>query len=538
VQGKVGQNDYKVDVNGKPKLFHINMLKKYVEREPTLAAAAVIDVGETNPEVNKVIELPDFDNTESVKDIHFAPTLDKEKEEEAKKLCEEFQLRWTTVPGQTDMETCDIELESSVPIHVKGYPVPYATREIISQEVRKMKELGVIEPSKSPYSAPVVIVKKKTGEHRFCIDFRRLNCVTKVDAEVMPNIEDLYAELSRENNKFFTRIDLSKGYWQIPLSDDSKEKTGFTCPDGHFQFRVMPFGLVNAPAVFTRMMRKLLGGVKGAVNFMDDILVASKTWEEHMATLREVLKRLEDANLTARPSKCQIGYASLDFLGFVVGENSKEPEQGKIEQILKIARPRTKTEVRSLLGLVGFYREFVPNFAAITSPLTDMVKKGKPNQVVWTEEADQALDTVKKTLSSHPILRLPDFDKPFILRTDASGTGLGAVLMQEVDGKNFPVRYASRKLNKCEQAYATVEKECLAVVWAVEKFQKYLYGAQFVLETDHQPLRYLQEASLRNSRVLRWAMLLQPYRYVIRYIPGRQNVGADFFSRVEEESEQ
>ncbi|KAL8615896.1 hypothetical protein ACOMHN_058963 [Nucella lapillus] len=395
-----------------------------------------------------------------------------------------------------------------------------------------MLELGVIEPSRSPYSAPVVIVRKKSGEHRFCVDYRRLNNVTKVDAEVIPNVEDLFAQISTPKSKYFTRIDLSKGYWQIALSEDSKEATAFSTPTGLFQWRVLPFGMVNAPAVFTRMMRKLLKGLKGVENFMDDILIASETWEEHMSQLAEVLLRLRRANLTARPTKCQIGYPDLEFLGFVVGENTKQPEKSKIERMLSSARPKSKTEVRSLLGLIGFYREFVPNFAAITSPLSDLTKKGQPPVVQWTEAAEKALKTVKERLGTYPILKLPDMSKQFTLRTDASGVGLGAVLLQEYDGQKFPVKYASRKLSKCEQGYATVETECLAVVWGVQKFQKYLYGNQFTIETDHQPLTFLQEARLKNSRVLRWAMALQPYRYHIDYIPGRENVGADYLSRV------
>ena len=267
--------------------------------------------------------------------------------------------------------------------------------------------------------------------------------------------------------------------------------------------------------------------MKNVASFMDDILIFSETWEEHMALLREVFLRLKGA----RPSKCQIGYPNLEFLGFMVGEGTKQPEQGKVAKMLELPRPTTKAEVRSLLGLIGFYREFVPNFAAITSPLSDVVKKGSPNKVEWTEAAERALSTVKERLASQPILKLPDMSKTFTLRTDASGQGLGAVLLQECDGKKFPVRYASRKLTKCEQAYATVEKECLAVVWGVQQLQKYLYGKEFVLETDHQPLSFLQKANLKNGRVLRWAMTLQPKKiYRILYITGRENVGADYMS--------
>ncbi|KAL8605771.1 hypothetical protein ACOMHN_059336 [Nucella lapillus] len=530
---KVSHQDYRIDVNGKQKLFHANLLRKYTQRESQPATlAAVIVGGEGDPEVEGEILIPEFRSGETYRDVSLHEGLSGDKKEEARRLLRQFSESLTDKPGKTTLETYTVELTTKQPVHVKAYPIPYATRQVVEEEVEKMLELGVIEPSRSPYSAPVVIVRKKSGEHRFCVDYRRLNNVTKVDAEVIPNVEDLFAQISTPKSKYFTRIDLSKGYWQIALSEDSKEATAFSTPTGLFQWRVLPFGMVNAPAVFTRMMRKLLKGLKGVENFMDDILIASETWEEHMSQLAEVLLRLRRANLTARPTKCQIGYPDLEFLGFVVGENTKQPEKSKIERMLSSARPKSKTEVRSLLGLIGFYREFVPNFAAITSPLSDLTKKGQPPVVQWTEAAEKALKTVKERLGTYPILKLPDMSKQFTLRTDASGVGLGAVLLQEYDGQKFPVKYASRKLSKCEQGYATVETECLAVVWGVQKFQKYLYGNQFTIETDHQPLTFLQEARLKNSRVLRWAMALQPYRYHIDYIPGRENVGADYLSRV------
>ncbi|KAL8611041.1 hypothetical protein ACOMHN_042657 [Nucella lapillus] len=529
----VGHQDYRIDVNGRRKLFHANLIRKYNQREGQPAiVAAVVDGAEGDPEVEGEILTPEFHGEETYRDVSVYEGLCRAKQKEARQLLKQFSQSLTDEPGKTTLETCTVELTTKQPVHAKAYPIPYATRQVVEEEVDKMLKLGVIEPSRSPYCAPVVIVRKKSGEHRFCVDYRRLNNVTKVDAEVIPNIEDLFAQISSKGSKYFTRIDLSKGYWQIALNEESKEVTAFSTPVGLFQWRVLPFGMVNAPAVFTRMMRKLLKGLKGVENFMDDILIASKTWEEHMSQLAEVLMRLKQANLTARPTKCQVGFPDLEFLGFMVGGGAKQPEKSKVEQMISSARPKTTKEVRSLLGLIGFYREFVPNFAAITSPLSDLTKKGQPPVVEWTDAAEQALQTVKERLGAYPILKLPDMSKQFTLRTDASGVGLGAVLLQEHDGQKFPVKYASRKLSKCEQGYATVEAECLAVVWGVQKFQKYLYGNQFIIETDHQPLKFLQEAKLKNSRVLRGAMSLQPYRYHIDYIPGRENVGADYLSRV------
>ncbi|KAL8570939.1 hypothetical protein ACOMHN_023611 [Nucella lapillus] len=306
---KVSHQDYRIDVNGKQKLFHANLLRKYTQRESQPATlAAVIDGGEGDPEVEGEILIPEFRSGETYRDVSLHEGLSGDKKEEARRLLRQFSESLTDKPGKTTLETYTVELTTKQPVHVKAYPIPYATRQVVEEEVEKMLELGVIEPSRSPYSAPVVIVRKKSGEHRFCVDYRRLNNVTKVDAEVIPNVEDLFAQISTPKSKYFTRIDLSKGYWQIALSEDSKEATAFSTPTGLFQWRVLPFGMVNAPAVFTRMMRKLLKGLKGVENFMDDILIASETWEEHMSQLAEVLLRLRRANLTARPTKCQIGY--------------------------------------------------------------------------------------------------------------------------------------------------------------------------------------------------------------------------------------
>ncbi|KAL8573663.1 hypothetical protein ACOMHN_007216 [Nucella lapillus] len=490
---KLAKEERKKEVRGGEADFQIK------EGQPAIVAA-VVDGGEGDPEVEGEILTPEFHGEETYRDVSVYEGLCRAKQEEARQLLKQFSQSLTDEPGKTTLETCTVELTTKQPVNAKAYPIPYATRQVVEEEVDKMLKLGVIEPLRSPYCAPVVIVRKKSGEHRFCVDYRRLNNVTKVDAEVIPNIEDLFAQISSKGSKYFTRIDLSKGYWQIALNEESKEVTAFSTPVGLFQWRVLPFGMVNAPAVFTRMMRKLLKGLKGVENFMDDILIASKTWEEHMSQLAEVLMRLKQANLTARPTKCQVGFPDLEFLGFMVGGGAKQPEKSKVEQMISSARPKTTKEVRSLLGLIGFYREFVPNFAAITNPLSDLTKKGQPPVVEWTDAAEQALQMVKERLGAYPILKLPDMSRQFTLRTDASGVGLGAVLLQEHDGQKFPVKYASRKLSKCEQGYATVEAECLAVVWGVQKFQKYLYGNQFIIETDHQPLKFLQEAKLKNSR--------------------------------------
>ncbi|XP_061180784.1 uncharacterized protein LOC133189428 [Saccostrea echinata] len=443
---KVGDMDYKVEMHGKLKTLHANLLKKYIPREEircgvlTTCAISLIDFSEEGtPDEQNLMMLPTDSQTETVSDVRFNEGLDANKLESVKCLCESYADVLTDVPGMTTLVKHKIELTSSDPIRVKQYPIPFNTESVIKEEVEKMLQLNVIEPSVSPYSSPVVIARKKDGTNRFCIDFRRLNSVTVFDAEPMPNTESIFSKMA--GKKYVSKLDLSKGYWQVPMEDESKVLTAFSTPSGLYQFRTMPFGLVNAPATFSRLMRKLLQGMVGVDNFIDDIIVYTDTWEEHLMALRELFTRLRKAGLTARPSKCFIGYDQIDCLGHVVGDQRLKPESNKIEAIRSAPVPMTKKQVRSFLGLAGFYRKFIPNFSAIAAPLSDLTKKGQPNKVVWTDNQQRAFDTLKQMLCSEPILKLPDFSEVFILRTDAADDGLGAVLLQEEHGEKLPVAY-------------------------------------------------------------------------------------------------
>lgn len=398
------------------------------------------------------------------------------------------------------------------------------------EEVRKMIEAGVIEQSSSPYCSPIVIVKKKDGTNRFCIDFRAINKITVFDAETISNADDIFVQLS--GCRYVSVFDLSKSYWQLPLGQSSKEITAFQNPMGLYQFSVMPFKLVNASASFSRLMRKLLEGMQCVDNFIDDVIIFTRTFREHVCVIKDFLQRLRAANLTVKPSKCFIGYSSLECLGHIAGNEELRPLPDKVSAISNFARPSTKKQVRSFLGLVGFYRKFIPNFSAVAAPLTDLTKKGLSNKVVWGEAQENAFTALKSVLMVTPVLKLPNLNETFILQTDASDLGVGAVLLQYEDGVKKPVAYASKKLTKEQVNYSTIEKECLAIVWSVQKFQRYLYGKEFLLETDHQPLVYLTQAKVSNARLMRWALLLQPYRFRIISIKGSDNVGADCLSRL------
>ncbi|KAJ8050432.1 hypothetical protein HOLleu_03637 [Holothuria leucospilota] len=549
VKEKLGNLNYRIEMSdGKTKVFHANLLKKYHERpEPVQTKENVIDVVsvsvssdvlsnsdegyKTQFDNDDVLVLPGIKPTETITDVVTNPNLSDTQTLELNQTLRQYQDILTDLPGRTTLGQHEIQLTSDDPVHQKPYPLPFALRQTIKREIDFMLDLGVIEPSNSPYSSPIVIVEKKDGSNCFCVDFRCLNKITVFDAEPIPNPEEIFANLSED--MYFTRLDLSKGYWQLPLRVEDKPKTAFIAPNGLFQFCVMPFGLVNSSASFSRLMRVLLKDLQHVHNYIDDILIHTKSWKAHLDVLDEVLQQLRKANLTVRPSKCAFCFNKTDFLGHVVGNGELAPHSDKLIKVKKAKRPHTKKQLRSFLGLANYYRKFIPNYAEIACPLTDMTKKREPNHVKWGSAQENAFETLKSKLISAPILHLPDCSKPFILRTDASQTGVGAVLLQDVDGQKFPVGYASKKLLEREKACSTIEKECLALVWAIQKFQVYLYGKAFVLETDHQPLIYMQKAKLANAHIMRWALSLQPFRIQIRAIKGSDNVGADFLSRVD-----
>lgn len=538
VTDKVNQYDYRVDIGTSEKLYHINVLKKYVERIPqneTHIVAVVLCESEEMEEAElpsrEGIPLMQLERKEGPNNAHISEECTQQQREQILKELKSHEAVLSDLPGNTPIQKCKIDMETSEPVCIKQYPIPYARVKVIGEEVNDMLKMQVIEPAASPYNAPVVIVKKKDGTNRFCIDYRKLNQTTRFDAEPLPDINQIFAKLS--NKSFFSKIDLCKGYWQIQMDEQDKEKTAFSTPQGQYQWRRMPFGLKNAGAIFSRMMRKLLAPINPEFvsNFIDDILIATPTWDTHMDILRQVLRRLQECHLTAKPSKCFFGYQSLSFLGHEVGAGLVKPEAEKLLKIQAAERPKTKTEVRAFLGLAGYYRKFIANFAELALPLTDATKKGSPEVIVWTEECEKSFQDLKKKLTEKPVIVMADLTKPFVLRTDASDRGLGAVLLQEKEGVLHPVSYISKKLNDAEKNYSTIEKECLAIVWSIRKFEPYLYGTRFIIETDHRPLTYLKKSKTENGRLMRWAIQLQEYNFVVKIIPGRDNVGADYLSR-------
>ena len=549
---KLSSMNYQIDMGSRIQTFHANLLKQYFRREQerqdtgeiekldalTVIAAAVIE-DEKDDEIppgdpfrmtnEELLHLPPLTPSETVKDVNVSEELEEQKHREMKRELGNCKDILTDIPGRTPLTEHAIHLSDKEEVRSKPYPIPHALRKVVQKEVDLMLRMGIITKSVSPYASPLTLVAKPDGTYRACVDTRKLNAKTEFDAEPVPDQEEIFSQLA--NDHYFSKIDLSKGYWQIPMEEKSKKYTAFVTHSGLYQFEVLPFGLVNSAATFNRMMRTLLHGLKNVHNYVDDILIHTRTWEEHMVAVREVFRRLRKANLTARPSKCYMGYSEVEFLGHVVGHGVVKPKPHKIEAIQNAERPKTKTQLRSFLGLAGYYRKFIPDFAAIACPLTDRTKKGESNKIRWEKPQAESFNTLKSKLACSPILHLPDLERTFILRSDASDRGIGAVLMQEFSGEKFPIAYASKKLTNAQMAYSVMEKECLAIVWAVLRFQPFLYGREFVIETDHQPLTCLKKSKVVNSRIMRWALALQPYRFRLEIIKGSKNVGADYMSR-------
>jgi hypothetical protein len=432
-------------------------------------------------------------------------------------------------PTITSKVTHRIVTENSTPIAVPPYRLSPAKQQQLRDEVDKMLEEDIIEESESPWAAPVVMVPKPDGKLRVCIDYRQLNAITTPDAYPLPRIEDLLHSAKR--TPYMSTIDLRSGYWQIPVEPDDQCKTAFITPFGLYQFKRMSFGLRNAPATFQRLIDRLrieLNGVE-AYAYLDDILVLSVTFRSHCEDLRQVFDKIRTYNLKAHRNKCHFFCARINYLGHVLTPEGIQTNPEKIAAISELPEPVNLKQVQTFLQTGSWYRRFVPNFAKITKPLSDLTRKNTPWQ--WGDPQKEAFQTLKERLTTAPILKQADCTREFILKTDASGWALGAVLVQEEDGEEHPVEYASRLLNAAERNYSTTEREALAVVWAINKFRGYVEGAKIIVITDHQALRWLMTLKSPTGRLARWALQLQAYNIQIKYAPGKTNLVADTLSR-------
>jgi hypothetical protein len=428
-----------------------------------------------------------------------------------------------------------IDTGDHAPVHLQPRRAGPAAREVERAEVEKMLEADVIERSEAEWSAPVVLVSKADGSTRFCVDYRALNAITKRDVYPLPRLDECVDSLGAA--QYFTTLDANSGYWQIPLDEASRDKTSFTCHAGFYRFKRMPFGLVNAPASFQRAMDIILAGVRWncALVYLDDVVIYSRTFAEHMRHLDQVLGLLRKANVTLKLRKCRFAAREVDYLGHTIKPGRLQMQDAKVAALKGVRRPTTKTELRSFLGLANVYRRFVSGFARIAKPLTDLTKDEVPPLLPsWTAEQVGAFEELKRVLARPPVLALPSYDREFVLDTDASGHQVGCVLQQRGDdGALHPIGFWSRVLNDQESRYSTTEREALAIVWAARTLRHYLEGRRFRVRTDHRALSWIFGASSSdNARLARFRLKLAGMDFVVSHLPGRQNRAADGMSRV------
>lgn len=481
-------------------------------------------------EINTVVEVPE-QNTEST---GINKILSSNQITSLNKVISLFRgISYDDRLGRTSKITAHIETGDAKPFKKRQYPLSPYLLEHLNKQLDKMLALNVVRPSYSAWNSPVLLVKKSSGDYRFCFDGRSLNEITKRDAYPLPRIDDILKMLA--NAKFMSTLDLSCAFWQIPLNEESKEKTAFSVPGrGLFEFNCLPFGLRNAAQITQRLMDNILGPKFSDKVFcyLDDIVITSSSFEEHLNLLKEVYDRLVDANLTINFNKCQFCRDSLNYLGFTVDSHGLRTSPQKVKAMVEFPKPRTSTQLKRFLGMISWYRRFISSCSSLTAPLNELLKGRKKHQPIkWNVNANRAFNDLKQRLISAPILSAPDFSLEFTIQCDASTLGLGGVLTQIQNGEEKVISYASRSLSRAEKNYSAVELELLSVVHFCEVFRGYIEGSHFKVITDNASLKYLRSMDRPSGRLCRWAARLSMFDFEVIHRKGKLHVTPDALSR-------
>ncbi|XP_071845114.1 uncharacterized protein [Apostichopus japonicus] len=542
IHKKVSDTDYIVltpDRRKSKRLCHINMLKKYYERNSkdnsfkitSSIVTSEVDCedeveGQNVPEMCIKLQNSDVMSNLDKKLCHLSTV----QSEQIGSLLRDFSHLFSDSPTRTNLVYHDVDVGDSKSIKQHPYRMNPVKSKHLRDEIQYMLKHDIIEPSDSEWSSPCILVPKPDGSFRFCTDYRKVNTVTRTDSYPIPRVDDCIDRIG--NARFVTKFDLLKGYWEIPLTDRAKRVSAFVTPDGLFQYKVMPFGMKNAPATFQRLLNNITASLENCEVYIDDIIVYSNSWYEHVTRIRSLFEKLTEANLTVNLVKSEIAHANVIFLGHVVGQGEVKPVKAKVEAIDKYPVPATKKQLMRFLGMARYYRRFCRNFSDVAAPLTNLLSKS--TKFVWTESCQNAFDKIKAILMSSPVLRAPNFSKQFTLATDASDFGVGAVLLQVDDhGVDHPVCYFSKQFNSHQKNYSTIEKETLSLLLGLQHFDVYLGTTSFpiIVLTDHNPLTFLQKMRNKNQRLIRWSLFLQQYNLCIKHIKGKENVIPDVLSR-------
>ncbi|UYV75188.1 K02A2.6-like, partial [Cordylochernes scorpioides] len=427
--------------------------------------------------------------------------LSPKEQKELKQVLERSKIGNATRLGRTNLAKHRIDTEDAKPIKHKPYRVSAKERDIIKEQIDEMLTEGIIRPSSSPWSFPVILVKKRDGKYRFCVDYRKLNNVTVKDVFPIPRIDEVMDTL--QGSTYFSAIDLRSGYWQVEVEERDKEKTAFTTAHGLYEFNVMPFGLCNAPATFERNMENMLGNLRWQIClcYLDDVIIYSPDFPTHLKRLEAVFRCFRESNLRLNDKKCRFAFEELEILGYITSKHGIKPAEHNIKAVRNFPRPKKVKEVQSFLGMCSYYGKFIKDFSKFADPLTNLIKKSV--SFTWTERQEEAFQTLNTALLSPPILGHFNPNAPTYVHTDASNIDIGATLVQDIGGEEKVRSYLSRTLSKAEQNYSTTEKECLAVVWSMSKLRPYLYGRHFKIVTDHHALcwlKYLKDPTVEKAQ--------------------------------------
>ena len=553
---KISDTNYLVktpDRRKETQVCHINMLKAYHEKpkpelvtlnnrlgleSPTHSKDCVGQVAEKEEDTESEVRLGNdqqpikLQNSQILNDLGTKLShLPLVQRKELAEVITQYREVFPDVPSKTDLIEHDVDVGDSAPIKQHPYRVSPMKKELLDKEVQYMLKNDIIEESQSNWSSPCILVPKHDGGFRFCTDFRKVNDKTKSDSFPIPRIADCIDQIG--NAKFVSTFDMLKGYWQVPLTQRAREISAFVTPSGLYQYKVMPFGMKNAPATFQRMVNKLVRDIDGCEGYIDDVVIFSDNWSDHICQIERFFQIMREAKLTINLMKSEFGKATVKYLGHIVGQGQVSPLDAKIQTIVKYPIPTSRKELARFLGMAGYYRNFCLNFSEIAAPLTNLLSKKV--KFVWTDDCQMAFDKVKLLLQKSPVLKSPDYEKPFKLIIDSSDIGTGSVLVQEAsDGLDHPVSYFSKKFLKYQKNYSVVEKETLSLVLALEHFDVYLGSTPFKIKvyTDHNPLTFLKTMKNKNQRLVRWSLALQEYNLEIQHIiPGSENVVADALSR-------
>ncbi|XP_064469813.1 uncharacterized protein LOC135384546 [Ornithodoros turicata] len=511
VVAKERQHTYVIeDAEGKRRTMHANRSRGYHARVNQVGV--VFEADDEFGEISYAPRVSTRSNTASdtlgtIKVDHLA----REQQAAIGAMFSEFSDIFENHMGIAKVGEHRISLREGVtPRKSHRYRIPETLKSEVSRQVQELAAQGLVYPVESDHAHPVVCVSKKDGSVRMCGDDRALNAVTREDAFPMALPQELIMRVGRAS--YITTVDLRRGYWQVPLAKESQSLSTFVTHEGQFAWRVMPFGLKNAAATFQRNVNALLRDHgEYAAAYLDHIAIFSQTWGDHLKHLRAVFGALRKAGLTIAAEKCPVAQGSIPYLGRIIGSGRHAPDPEKLAAISGLKRPR---DVRSALGLFGYYREYIPNYAELALPLTALTGKRVSNVVPWVKEAEKAFENLKDAFSSATALATPDPSKPYWLYTDASDYAVGACLSQVSEGREVPISFASHKLSPTQQRWATIEKEAFAIIWGLWRYDNWLYGAEVFVVSNHNPLSYLTESTPHSAKLMRWALALQRYRQI------------------------